>query len=203
MTKHSRLRLAGPIAVTAVLVGCRDATPPTPDIPPPRAAIARLPPQLPPLPPEERTTRVLPLDSKSCGANDTTYIDSTIADVLARCVATGGTTRVVLTVLSRATDPADYLQAMSQRFCGDVIDATGPDGWTVTVKRERGLRDLAGEVTWESPASAKTGQATARRISDFSVTLQGKWRTGLGHYVAFTSGGPNANSPHDCPYTDR
>jgi hypothetical protein len=106
-------------------------------------------------------------------------------------------------VLSRATDPADYLQAMSQRFCGDVIDATGPDGWTVTVKRERGLRDLAGEVTWESPASAKTGQATARRISDFSVTLQGKWRTGLGHYVAFTSGGPNANSPHDCPYTDR
>jgi hypothetical protein len=140
------------IAVTTVLVGCRDATAPTPDVPPSPAAIAPRPPQLPPLPPEERTTRVLPLDSKTCGASDTTYIDHTIAEVLARCVTTARTTRVMLTVLSRATDPADHLQGMSQRFCGNVIDATGPEGWKVSVERERGLRDLAGQVTWESPA---------------------------------------------------
>jgi hypothetical protein len=153
------------------------------------------------LPPEERTTRVFPLDSKNCGANDRTYIDHTIAEVLARCVVTGSTTRVVLTVLSRATDPLDYPQAISQRFCGDVVDAKGPQGWEVAVERERGLHDLAGEVTWKSTASARTRQATARRISDFSVTLQGEWRTGIGHYLAFTrSAGPFTLSPHDCPY---
>jgi hypothetical protein len=146
---------------------------------------------------------VLPLDSKHCGANDTTYIDHTITEVLARCVATAGTTRVVLTVVSRATDPADYLHAISQRFCGNVIDAKGPEGWKVAVERERGLRGLAAQVTWDAPPSAGPDQPTARRISDFSVTLQGEWGTGLGHYVAFTSGGPVAMSPHDCPYSDR
>jgi hypothetical protein len=198
------LRLTVPIALAAALVGCRDANAPTPDIPRPPAAFAPQFPQLPLLPPEERTTRVLPRDSKNCGATDTTYIDHTIAEVLARCVATGQTTRVVFTVVSRATDPADYLRAISQRFCGYVMDATGPEGWTVAVKRERGLRDLAGEVTWEPPISARAGQPTRRRITDFSVTLQGEWRTGLGHYVGFTnSQGPHAMSPHDCPYSDR
>jgi len=144
---------------------------------------------------------VFPLNSKNCGANDTTYIDHTIAEVLARCVGGGTTTKVALTVVSRATDPADYLQSMSQRFCGQVIDATGPEGWAVEVKRETGLHDLAGQVTWTAEASSVTGQATARRIGGFSVTLHGTWRTGLGHYVAFTrGGGPNAMSPHDCPY---
>jgi hypothetical protein len=198
------VRLTVPIALAAALVGCRDANTPTPDIPPPPAAFAPQSPELPRLPPNQRTTRVLSLDSKNCGATDKTYIDHTIAEVLARCVVIGQTTRVVLTVVSRATDPADYLVAISQRFCGDVMDATGPEGWTVVVKREGGLRDLAGEVSWESPVSARAGQATRRRITDFSVTLQGEWRTGLGHYVMFTkSGGPNAMSPHDCPYSDR
>jgi len=114
---------------------------------------------------------VVPLDSKSCQPNDRTYIDHTIAEVLARCVATGSTTRVVLTVVSRATDPADYLQAISQRFCGDVVDATAPDGWKVAVAREKGLRDLASEVTWQSLAADRTSQTTARRTSGFSVTL--------------------------------
>jgi hypothetical protein len=203
MTQRTCLRLAVPMAFTMVLAGCRDANAPAPDIPPAPAAIAPQPPQLPPLPPEERTTRVLPLDSKHCSANDMTYIDHTIAEVLARCVAIGRATRVVLTVVSRATDPADYLRAVSQRFCGDVIDATGPQGWTVAVKRERRDRDLAAQVTWEAPASARTGQATGRRITDLAITLHGEWRTGLGHYVAFTSGGPIATSPHDCPYSDR
>ena len=203
MTNQGRPRLVVAIALMAVLVGCRDAKPPTPDIPP-RVAVAPRPPQPPPLPAEERTTRVLSLDSKNCDANDAMYIDHTIAEVLARCEVTGKTTHVVLTVVSRATDPADYLQAMSQRFCGQVINATGPEDWEVAVEREKGLHDLAGQVTWTAPASARTGQATPRRISGFSVTLKGKWRTGLGHYVAFTrSVGPNAMSPHDCPYRFR
>jgi hypothetical protein len=196
------LRLTVRITLMAVLIGCRDANDPK-DIPAPPASTAPRLPEPPPAPPEERTTRVLRLDSKTCGPNDSTYIDHTIAEVLARCLATGQTTRVVLTVVSRATDPTDYLQAMSQRFCGNVTDATGPEGWKVSVKREKGIRDLAGEVTWESPASTTTGQATERRITDFSVTLRGEWRTGLGHFVVFRSGGPNAMSPHDCPYPFR
>jgi hypothetical protein len=204
VTQQRCLRLAVPIALTAVLFGCREANAPTPDIPPRPAAFAPQFPQPRPLPPEERATRVRPLDSKNCAATDTTYIDHTIAEVLARCVATGRTTRVVLTVVSRATDPGEYLQAMLQRFCGEVIEATGPEDWKVTVKRVSEHGGVAGEVTWQSPASAGTGQPTARRISDFSVTLQGEWRTGLGHYLAFTNRiGPVAMSPHDCPYTDR
>ena len=184
----------------AALIGCWDANAPAPDIPPRPVTVAPRFPQPAPLPPEERTTRVIPLDSENCGANDTTYIDHTIVEVLARCVAAGRTTRVVFTVVSRATDPADGLQAIWQRFCGNVIDATGPEGWKVTVKRERGLRDLAGEVTWEASA----GQTTGRRITDFSVSLQGEWRTGLGHFLGFTSRtGPAAMSPHDCPYPFR
>jgi hypothetical protein len=203
MTYQRRLRLAVPIGLTAVLAGCRDPSASTPDVPPPPAVIAPRFPQPPPLPPEERTTRRLPLDSKHCGANDTTYIDHTITEVLARCLVTGQTTRVVLTVVSRATDPADYLHAISQRFCGNVVDAKGPEGWKVAVQRERGLGGLAAQVTWDAPPSARPDQPTARRMSDFSVTLHGEWGTGLGHYVAFTSGGPFAASPHDCPYRDR
>jgi hypothetical protein len=146
---------------------------------------------------------VLPLDSGNCGANHTTYIDDTIAGVLARCDAAGPTTRVVLTMLSRASDPADSLVVISQRFCGEVIGATAPEGWTVTLKRYKEHRNLASEVTWESAASATTGRATARRITDFAVTLRGAWSTGVGHSVLFSSGGPISMSPHDCPYSDR
>jgi hypothetical protein len=186
------------VVVTAVILGCRDTKAPTPNVPPAFAVPAR--PVPPPLPPEERTTTVFPLDSNNCGAQDRTYIDHTIAEVLARCIVTGNTTRVVLTVSSRATDPLDYLLAVSQRFCGDVIDAKGPEGWEVAVERETGLHDVAGEVTWKS-TSIKMGQPTQRRISDFSVTLQGEWRTGMGHYLAFTrTAGPVTMSPHDCPY---
>jgi hypothetical protein len=156
------------------------------------------------VPPQERETSVLPLDSKKCGATDATFIDHAIVEVLARCVAIGRTTHVVLTVSSRATDPADYLQALSQRFCGEVIDATGPAGWKVAVEREKGLGGLAADVTWESPLLTMPNHAAARRISGFSVTLRGEWRTGVGHYVAFTQTvGPNAVSPHDCPYPFR
>lgn len=184
------------VVVTAVILGCRDTKAPTANVPAAFAVPAPLVP--PPLPPEERTTRVFPLDSKNCGAQDRTYIDHTIAEVLARCVVTEQTTRVVLTVSSRATDPLDYLQAVTQRFCGNVIDAKAPEGWEVSVERETGLHAVAGQVTWES---IKTGQATQRQISDFSVTLQGEWSTGVGHYLAFTrTAGPVTMSPHDCPY---
>jgi hypothetical protein len=198
------LRLAVSICLTVVIVGCGEAKAPAPEMPPSPAALASPPPQPKPLPPEERETKVLPVDSKNCGATDTTYIDHTIAEVLARCVVTAPTTRVVLTVVSRATDPADYLQALSQRFCGQVIDATGPAGWRVAIEREKGLSGEAADVAWESPPSALNGHATARRISDFSVTLRGPWRTGSGHSVVFTqTTGPSSGSPHDCPYPFR
>lgn len=179
------LRLAVPVCLTVVLVGCREAKAPTPHGPPP-AAIASEPRQPRPVPPQERETKVIRLDSKNCGATDTTYLDHTIVEVQARCVAAGRTTRVVLTVSSRATDPADYLHTLSQRFCGDVIDATGPEGWTVAIEREKGLSGLAADVTWESPSSALADQATASRITGFSVFLGGEWRMGLGHSVAFS-----------------
>jgi hypothetical protein len=174
-------KLAVFISLTAVMIGCRDAHPPTPDVPPPPAAIVPGPPPLPVLPPEERATRVLPLDSRTCGAKDAAYIDHTIAEVLARCVATGTATQVVLTVLSRATARDDYLHAIAQRFCGDVIDATGPEGWSVRVKRYREDREVAAEVTWDAPASARAGQPTARRItasrSRFGASGRRGWAT--------------------------
>jgi hypothetical protein len=197
------VRLSVLICATTVLVGCRDTKTATPDVPPP-AAIASQPPKPRPAPPQPRDTRVLPLDSKNCGPTDTTYIDHTIVEVLARCVVVGRTTQVVLTVSSRATDPADYPRALLQRFCGDVIEATGPVGWTVAIEREKGLGGLAADVMWESRSVAPTDHATARRVSGFSVTLRGEWRTGVGHSVAFTqTSGPIAGSPHDCPYPFR
>ena len=191
-------------ALAGFLYGCGGSVPPTPDIPPRRAAVAQGPPPLPAVPPAERGTRVFPLDSRNCGAADRTYIEDTLVEVRARCVVTENTARVVLTVFSRATDRTDYFQAMSQRFCGDVIDATAPEGWEVAIERHQGLRNLAAEVTWEWTPVAATGQRSGQSSADFTVTLRGKWWTGIGHYVAFMkSGGPFAASPHDCPYSIR
>jgi hypothetical protein len=109
-------------------------------------------------------------------------------------------TRVALTVLPRTTDPADYLGAFSQRFCGDVVDAEGPPGWKVEVEREKGRSSVAADVTWERGEGAINDPGPVR----FAVRLRGDWRTGLGFYIAFSeSGGPAAGSPHDCPYPYR
>jgi hypothetical protein len=148
---------------------------------------------------------MLPLDSQTCTLSDTPLIDFTSAEVLARCDGIGPTTRVLVTVLPRTTDPADYLRAMSLRFCGAVISAEGPAGWKIEIEREKGRSAVAADVTWELPDAAPHPKMPAsRRIAGFTVTLRGQWRRGLGYYIAFSkSGGPTSVSPHDCPYPFR
>jgi hypothetical protein len=196
-----RLRISRQIAVliplTAAIVACRDPKPP--EVNPPPSFASEAPPPIH-LPPEERETKVFPLNGDLCGATDTTYIDHTIVEVTARCLGGPSATQVVLTVSSRAMDPRVYLLSLSVRFCGDVVEATGPAGWTVAIEREKGIGGVAGEVRWESP-SGSTSHATPRRLSGFSATLRGPWRTGVGHSVVFTqTSGPYRASPHDCPY---
>lgn len=168
-----RLRISRQIAIviplTSAIVACRDPKPPA--VKPPPSLAAEAPPPIH-LPPEERETKVLPLNGESCGATDTTYIDHTIVEVTARCLSGPSLTQVALTVSSRATDPSVYLLSLSVRFCGDVVEATGPAGWTVAIEREKGIGGVAGEVRWESP-SGSTNHATPRRLSGFSATLRG------------------------------
>jgi hypothetical protein len=121
------------------------------------------------------------------------------------CDRTAANTRVLLTVVPRTTDPADYLRALSLRFCGEVLDAQGPTGWSVDIKREKGRSAVAADVTWELPDAGRPFQVAASgRIAGFEVTLRGKWRRGLDFYAAFTrSAGLARASPHDCPYPFR
>jgi hypothetical protein len=129
-------------------------------------------------------------------------IDFTNAQVMARCESTESTTRVLITVVPRTTDAADYLRELSLRFCGDVIDAAAPAGWKTTIDREKGRSEVAADVTWKQPeAEAQSNSPQPGRIEGFAVSLRGRWRKGVGYYVVFSeSGGPAAASPHDCPY---
>jgi hypothetical protein len=170
-------------------------------VPPPPTFAARQSQPKPP-PPEERETKVLPLDSQNCALADTRLIDSTNGAILARCKIAGSTTRVLVTVLSRTTDPDDQLLALSLRFCGNVIGAEGPTGWTTAIKREKSRCGMAADVNWELPVTASDSEKLASRsISGFVVTLRGQWRRGLGYVLMFSqSGGLGGGSPHDCPY---
>jgi len=151
----------------------------------------------PPL--EERKTTVQPLDSANCTTSDTTVIDFTSAQVMARCQSTEQTTEVFLTVVPRTTDPGDYLRELSVRFCGDLMEAGGPSGWITEIDREEGRASVAARVTWELQDNGSP--PSPRRTVGFRVRLRGEWRRGLGYSVAFSeSGGPTVISPHDCPY---
>lgn len=194
------IRISIAVCVTALPVACDKANAPEAQAPPsPTITPQHTPPQPPP--PEERATRVLPLDSQTCSASDTTLIDFTSGEVVARCDSIGSTTRVLLTVLPRTGDPADYLQVLSLRFCGDVINAQAPAGWKIQIERDKGRSAVATDVTRELPDMAPRPKLAApRHISGFTVTLRGQWRRGLGYYVAFSeSRGPIGGSPHDCP----
>jgi hypothetical protein len=68
---------------------------------------------------------VVQLDSSTCGATNAVLIDVTAAEVLVRCDRRTPMTRVLLTIVPGTTDPADYPNALSLRFCGDVITAEG------------------------------------------------------------------------------
>lgn len=194
------------ICVTAVVAGCGERKAAAPEVPsPPDFGLQQPLPKAPPPPPNARETTVLPLDSDNCTTRDTTLIDFRSAEVLARCDSTAATTRVILTVVPRTTDPADYLRALSLRFCGEVLNARGPSGWKVGIGREKGRSEVAAVVTWELPYAAPPSQLPASgRIGGFEVTLQGQWRRGLNWSAAFTrSGGLASGSPHDCPYPFR
>jgi hypothetical protein len=147
---------------------------PESDVPPPPTFAARQSQPKPP-PPEERETKVLPLDSQNCALEDTRLIDYTTGTVLARCEITGSTTRVLVTVLARTTDPDDQLLALSLRFCGDVIGAEGPTRWTTAIKREKGRSGVAADVNWKSSGAGSDAERLASRlISGFVVTLRGQ-----------------------------
>lgn len=193
------------ISAIAVHVGCgdRQTSSPAPPLSPglaPQQSPAPKPP-----PPEPRETKVLPLDSRSCTTHDTTMIDFTSAQVMARCKNTDSTTRVLIAVMPRTTYSADYLRELSLRFCGDVIEASAPTGWKTTIDREKGRTEVAADVTWTLPeAEAQSTSQQAGRIDGFAVRLRGRWRRGVGYYVVFSeSGGPAAASPHDCPYPSK
>jgi hypothetical protein len=145
---------------------------------------------------------VLPLDSRSCTTRDTTMIDFTNAQVMARCESTESTTRVLVTVIPRTTDAADYLRELSLHFCGDVIDASAPTSWKPTIDREKGRTEVAADVTWNlREAEAQSNSQQPVRIDGFAVRLRGRWRRGVGYYIGFSeSGGPAVVATHDCPY---
>jgi hypothetical protein len=194
------------ICGAAIAAGCGERKAAAPEVPsPPDFGLQQPLPTAPPPPPNARETKVLPLDSDNCTTRDTTLIDLTGAEVLARCDSTAATTRVILTVVPRSTDPADYLRAVSLRFCGEVLNARGPSGWRVDVGREKGRSDVAADVTWERPdAVAPSEMPASSRIGGFEVSLQGQWRRGVNWSVAFTrSGGLASGSAHDCPYSFR
>jgi len=113
-------------------------------------------------PAEERETKVLPLDSNTCSASDTTIIDFTSAQVLARCDSTESTTRLLVTVIPRTPDPADYLRALSLRFCGEVIDAGAPSGWQTEIERENARAGVAADVRWELVQTGYIGNTLNR-----------------------------------------
>jgi hypothetical protein len=158
--------------------------------------------RLRPPPLEERETKVLPLDSDNCTTSDRPIIDFTSAQVMARCDP-GSTTRVLMTVIPRATDPADSVRALSLRFCGEVIDAEAPSGWQTGIERHKERAGVAADVRWElREGVVQSSISSSGRIGGFAVRLRGRWRRGLGFYVAFMkSGGLAAGSPHDCPYS--
>jgi len=196
------IRLSVLICLLAIPVGCGDRKPASSELSsPPVFAPQQMRPKPPP--PEERETKVLPLDSDNCTGNDTTIIDSTTAQLLARCETAESTTRVLLTMVPRTTDPADHLREFSLRFCGDVIDTEAPSGWKTTIQREKGHTSVAADVTWTlQEAALQSSTARPGRIVGFAVSLRGRWQRGLGYSVAFSKSiGPIALSPHDCPYS--
>jgi hypothetical protein len=132
-----------------------------------------------------------------------TLIEFTGVDVRARCESGGPNTHVLLTVASGVTDSANGLRALSLRFCGEVIEAKGPAGWTTVIEREKGRDEVAADVKWELADAAFAHSSTPRGVGDFAVTLRGKWRRGLGYDVAFRESAVGTSSPHDCPYPFR
>jgi hypothetical protein len=174
-----------------------------PEAPPP--PFGDQPPLPRPLAPAERETKVVPLDSSTCGATDALLVDVTTAEVLVRCDRHTPMTRVLLTVVPRTTDPADYPRALSLRFCGDVIGAEAPAGWEVQIEREKGRDSVAADVRWELlPTQPHPAAFAAGRLAGFAVSLRGDWRRGMGYWVGFRESGQGGGiSPHDCPYPYR
>ena len=162
------LSVLAAICGVAVVIGCAQRKVTAPEVSsPPAFALQQPLPKPPPPPPDERETEALPLDSENCAISDTLLIDFTRAEVLARCNRSPPTTRVIVTVVPRTTDPADYLRGFSLRFCGEVLDARGPSGWGVEIRREKGRSDVAAYVTWERPDAAAPAEYTS---------VQSDWR---------------------------
>ena len=194
-------RISVSICVAGFAAGCGERNGPPPEAASPPAFVSPQPQPKDPRP-DGRETKVMRLDSDECTASQVPLIDFTSAEVLARCESKGSTSRIVLTVLARTTDSADYLRALSLRFCGDVVGAEAPSGWKVEIEREKGRSALAADVLWElTDANPNSKTPVSRRTVEFAVTLRGQWRRGLGYSVVFSeSGGVGSGSPHDCPY---
>jgi hypothetical protein len=95
------------------------------------------------------------------------------------------------------TTDAGNLVEFTLGFCGEILEAEAPKGWTVTVLRRVASFGAPAEVQW-TVSKKEDGLLRDNRSEGFSVTLKPGWRRAIAYYATWENSGGGSGSPHDC-----
>jgi hypothetical protein len=115
-------------------------------------------------------------------------------DIVGNC--DGKASRLLNLAVTNTSD-AGRLHQFSLGFCGEILSANAPTGWTASVVRGVASFGSPATVEWKANSSSGGLQRNDRTIG-FSVTLRPGWRRAIAYDAVWENSGTGSGSPHDC-----
>jgi hypothetical protein len=139
--------------------------------------------------------------NQACDSTDIRLLYAPGIEITASCKNVDSTHMLHLSVT--AADPQQLrgpLRTFSLGFCGELVRAAAPAGWTVTIPRMIAAFGQPALVEWTALDAATTADATLLdfRVEGFSLVLKPGWRRAGKYVVTFRNGSGGSSVAHDC-----
>jgi hypothetical protein len=137
------------------------------------------------------------LTDQTCDAAYVRIADSLGAEITARCEDVDSTRTLQVSVWN--ADPQQVrgaLRSVSLGFCGEILRATAPTGWSVSIERHIAAFGRPATVVWT--ATDSTAGGVDSRIEGFSIVLSPGWRRARAFGIAWQHSGNGSSLSRDC-----
>jgi hypothetical protein len=140
------------------------------------------------------------LTDQACGITDVRLAPAPGAEISGHCDDVDSARMLQVSLTTEDPRFRGAVKQMSLGFCGEIVRAGAPTGWTATMRRSSAAFGRPAEVAWNVVAGPVVPDEAvlSSRIDGFSVVLKPGWRRAIAFGISWQHTGARSGSPHDC-----